>query len=208
MSQNQPKPLWRTPQQARSHKRFNQILDAASELFVEIGYDSVTTDEIAARANTSIGSLYRFFPDKLAVFQALLDRYLNLLRELSASFHTDEAMQLPLNTYVGLFVDGFDRFVSANPPFRQVFIQSRSISTAVEMSRAFYQELAQQLNNYFEVLNPALEQNQRSLIATITVEIACALDVLAVSGDRIFQHQVLDETKKLLIAYLQGYFPD
>jgi AcrR family transcriptional regulator len=207
MSPDQPKPLWRLPQQVRSHRRFNQILDAAAELCVEIGYDSVTTDEIAARANTSVGSLYRFFPDKLAVFQALLDRYLNLLRELSVSLHTDAAMQLPLDVYVSSLVDGFDQFVSANPSFSKVFLQSRSISSTVEMSRAFYQELAQQVNTYFEVLNPGLEQSQRSLIATISVEIAWALDVLAVSGDQIFQHKVLAETKKLLIAYLQGYFP-
>ena len=43
-------PIWRVPKPARSWERFHRILDAAAELFVEIGYDSVTTDEIAARA--------------------------------------------------------------------------------------------------------------------------------------------------------------
>jgi len=52
--------LRRLPQQARSRERFNRILDAAAELFAEIGYESATTDEIAKRANTSVGGLYRF----------------------------------------------------------------------------------------------------------------------------------------------------
>ena len=172
---------------------------------MEIGYESVTTDEIAARANTSVGGLYRFFPDKLAIFHALLDRYLNQLRELSAALHTKEAMQVPLDVYINQLVDGFDSFVSTNPGFRTVFVQSRLISTTVAMSTAFYQELAQQFAIYFVTCNPTLEPSQRELIATISVEVACALDILAVSRDRTFQCQVLTETKKLLIAYLQQY---
>lgn len=204
----QPTPLWRLPQQVRSRERFNRILDAAAELFVEIGYESVTTDEIAARANTSVGGLYRFFPDKLAVFHALLDRYLNQLRGLSATLHTEEVMQLPLDIYINQLVDGFDQFVSANPAFRTVFVQSRLISTTVEMNAAFNQEIAQQLTLYFAARNPDLEQSQRELLATISVEVASALDILAFSCDRAFQHQVLAETKKLLIAYLRQYIPD
>ena len=201
-------PLWRIPQQARSWERFHRILDASAQLFVEVGYESVTTDEIAARANTSVGGLYRFFPDKLAIFHALLDRYLNQLRKLAAALHTKEAMQVPLDVYINQLVDGFDSFVSANPGFRTVFVQSRLISTTVVMSTAFYQELAQQFSIYFAAGNPALEPSQRELIATISVEVACALDILAVSRDRTFQNQVLTETKKLLIAYLGQYLPD
>jgi AcrR family transcriptional regulator len=205
---SQSTPIWRVPQQARSWERFHRILDAAAELFTEVGYASVTTDDIAARANTSVGGLYRFFPDKLAVFHALLDRYLNQLRELAAALHTEEAMQVPLDIYVNQLVDGFDQFVSANPEFRIVFVQSRLISTTVAINEVFYQELAQQFTVYFAARNPALEQSRRELIATVSVEVACALDMLALSRDRIFQHQVLTETKKLLIAYLQQYFPD
>jgi AcrR family transcriptional regulator len=200
-------PIWRLPQQARSWERFHRILDAAADLFIEIGYESVTTDEIAARANTSVGGLYRFFPDKVTVFHALLDRYLNQLRELSAALHTEEAMQVPLDIYINQLVDEFDQFVSANPGFRTVFVQARLISTTVAMNAAFYQELAQLFTIYFAALNPALEQSQRELIATISVEVACALDILAVSRDRAFQQQVLSETKKLLIAYLRQYLP-
>lgn len=199
---------WRVPQQARSWKRFHRILDAAAELFAEIGYESVTTDAIAARANTSVGGLYRFFPDKLAVFHALLDRYLNQLRELSAVLHTEEAMQVTLDVYVNQLVDGFDQFVSANSAFRTVFVQSRLISTTTAFIAAFYQELAQQFTAYFAAHNPSLEQSHRELIATISVEVACTLDILAVSRDRTFQHQVLTETKKLLIAYLGLYLPN
>jgi AcrR family transcriptional regulator len=201
-------PTWRIPQQARSRERFNRMLDAAAELFVEIGYESVTTDEIAARANTSVGGLYRFFPDKLAVFQALLDRYLSQLRVLFAALNTAEALQLPLDIYISQLVDGFDQFVSENPAFRTVFVQSRLISSTITMSAAFNQEIAQQLSAFFAIRNPALTLAQRELLATISVEVATSLDMLALSGDRQFQHQVLAEAKKLLVAYLELYLAD
>lgn len=117
-------------------------------------------------------------------------------------------MQVTLDIYVNQLVDGFDQFVGANPGFRTVFVQSRLIPTTVAVNAAFYQELAKQFTVYFATRNPALEQSHRELIATISVEAACALDILAVSRDRTFQHQVLSETKKLLIAYLRQYLSD
>lgn len=202
-------PLRRLPKQARSRERFNRILDAAAELFAEVGYESVTTDEIAARANTSVGGLYRFFPDKLAIFHALVERYLSQLRELFATLYTEEVTQMPLDAYISQVVDSFDRFASANPAFRTVFVQSRLISTDIlAMDTAFNKEIAQQLSAFFAAYNPSLDQSQTELLAIVSVEVASALEILSLSRDRNFQQRVLSETKKLLTAYLRQYFPD
>jgi AcrR family transcriptional regulator len=75
-------PLRRAPKQARAQQRVSRILDAAEELFVEVGYDAATTNQIAARAGASIGSLYGFFPNKQALAQALADRYVEQLGAL------------------------------------------------------------------------------------------------------------------------------
>lgn len=199
----------RLPQQARSWERFNRILDAAAELFAEIGYESATTDKIAARANTSVGGLYRFFPNKLAIFLALVERYLNQLKALFAALHTEEATRLPLNTYISKVIDAFEQFVTANPAYRAVFMQSRLLSTEImAMDTAFNQEIAQQLAVFFAARNPTLAPHQRDLLATVSVEVASALEILSLTRDSHFQHQVLTETKKLLISYLQQYFPD
>ncbi len=55
--------------------RVSAIMDAANQLFAERDFDAVTMTEIAARSGTAIGSLYRFFPSKAAVAEALLERY-------------------------------------------------------------------------------------------------------------------------------------
>jgi len=50
------------------------LLAAAAQVFADKGYDAATTTEIAAAAQSSIGSLYQFFPTKQAVAQALIQQ--------------------------------------------------------------------------------------------------------------------------------------
>jgi AcrR family transcriptional regulator len=81
----------RKPQQARSIERVNHILKIADEVFAEMGFEAATTIEIAARAKMSVGSLYRFFPDKAAILKALAGSYLEQLQQVIAQLHTPEA---------------------------------------------------------------------------------------------------------------------
>lgn len=68
-------------QQARSIERHQRILDAATRVFSTKGYHGTLVDEIALEAETSKGGVYFHFPNKQAIFLALLDRLATLLRE-------------------------------------------------------------------------------------------------------------------------------
>lgn len=63
------------PKRQRGHERVAAILATSTALFLDKGYDAVTMTEIAAASHTAIGSLYRFFPSKEAVADALLGQY-------------------------------------------------------------------------------------------------------------------------------------
>ncbi len=52
---------------------------AADELFSEHGVDGVSNTEIAQRAGCSIGSFYRFFPNKEELVVEYVNRYLTAL---------------------------------------------------------------------------------------------------------------------------------
>jgi AcrR family transcriptional regulator len=58
----------------RSSVRTESILGAAQELFLKLGLRGTTMEAIAARAGVAKPTLYVYFPDKSAVFAALLDR--------------------------------------------------------------------------------------------------------------------------------------
>ena len=62
------------PVQARSAARLTALLDAAAHVVHEIGYERLTTAMVADRAGASIGTVYRYFPDRIAVLQSLAAR--------------------------------------------------------------------------------------------------------------------------------------
>ncbi|MEW6343842.1 MAG: helix-turn-helix domain-containing protein [Paraburkholderia sp.] len=63
------------PKRQRGHLRVAAIMEAGVAVFTEKGYDAATMTEIAARSGTAIGSLYRFFPSKEVLADALLLNY-------------------------------------------------------------------------------------------------------------------------------------
>lgn len=67
------------PVQARSTARLATLLDSAAAVIDEIGYERLTTAMVAERAGASIGTVYRYFPDRIAVLQALAARNLERL---------------------------------------------------------------------------------------------------------------------------------
>ncbi|MBX9718658.1 MAG: TetR family transcriptional regulator [Microbacteriaceae bacterium] len=67
-------PIRNEPVQARSTARLATLLDSAAAVIGEIGYERLTTAMVAERAGASIGTVYRYFPDRIAVLQSLAAR--------------------------------------------------------------------------------------------------------------------------------------
>ncbi|MGA2436636.1 MAG: TetR/AcrR family transcriptional regulator, partial [Bryobacteraceae bacterium] len=65
----------RTPVQERSQTTVARILGAASHLLAKRQLGEITTNQIARQAKLSVGALYRFFPDKQAIVDALAARH-------------------------------------------------------------------------------------------------------------------------------------
>jgi AcrR family transcriptional regulator len=63
----------KTPVQNRSRDTCQSILEAAAHILEERGIAGTNTNLIARRAGVSVGSLYQFFPDKHAIFAALIN---------------------------------------------------------------------------------------------------------------------------------------
>jgi AcrR family transcriptional regulator len=62
----------------KSERSRRAVLDAGLHLFSHQGYRATTVRDIAERAHVSTGNLYHHFPDKEAIFRALLDEYIEL----------------------------------------------------------------------------------------------------------------------------------
>ncbi len=68
---------------------------AAAAVIQERGFEAATMAEIAARADAKIGSLYRFFPTKDAVAEALMQRYTEILQAEYDAIHARAAAATP-----------------------------------------------------------------------------------------------------------------
>ena len=82
------------PQRGNGKARVAAVLEAAAAVIAEKGYDAATMAEIAVLAQAPIGSLYRFFPNKEILADALVQRYVVLV---NAAFDAIE-QQAPLHS--------------------------------------------------------------------------------------------------------------
>lgn len=106
----------RTPKRQRGHDRVVVLLEAAARVFARKGYEAATMTEIAAEAQSSIGSLYQFFPTKLLLAEALhIDRLERLkaglqnLAERSSGLSAADSGEAIFDA-LGAFIEEFPEF--------------------------------------------------------------------------------------------------
>ena len=72
------------PVQKRAKETVDQILDSAAILLDEVGVDVFNTNLLAERAEVAVRSVYRYYPNKLAVIVGLAERQATEWQELFA----------------------------------------------------------------------------------------------------------------------------
>lgn len=102
-------PIRNEPVQARSTARLAALLDAAAHVIDEIGYERLTTAMVAERAGASIGTVYRYFPDRIAVLQSLAARNAERVGERVVAEIRDPSR----DTWQSALEAGFDVFTAA-----------------------------------------------------------------------------------------------
>jgi len=65
----------RHPREERTKEAIDDILEATAQILKQVGVHKATTELIAAHLGLSVGSLYQYFPNKIAVYEALMMRH-------------------------------------------------------------------------------------------------------------------------------------
>jgi AcrR family transcriptional regulator len=84
----------RRPSQARSQKRFDQVLEAASTLIAARGLEPVSMTDIAEEAGMALTALYRYFPNKRAIIRELALMTLEADAEMNAEMASDTSVSV------------------------------------------------------------------------------------------------------------------
>jgi AcrR family transcriptional regulator len=178
-----------------------RILEATRELVETQPLESITTAAIARRADLPIGSLYQYFPNRLAVLAELARRGLREL-DTSAIAVLEGAHHLPWREAVDRVVDAhlaaFRRGPRATPLLRSLAPSAEFFEIDAESNARIADALA---------AHPALavcgDARERARIARVAVEAAAAVESLALRAGSASEARVLArEMKRLLKAYL------
>jgi len=195
----------RVPTQERSRKRVEAILDAAAIVFAKERFDAATMEAIAEQASTSIGSLYQFFPNKLAVFEALAGRSLDRARGQVDALLDEAAKGLSWRTLIDETIDRFALLRETDRDFRAMLVNFQLYGVYAEADKILHQYVIERVAVIVRRYAPDLAADQRRVVATLIVETISALLLHAQREKPPFAKRLLEEVKTLLHRYLAPY---
>ena len=191
------------PKQERGERRIQLILHAAEQLFAELGYKAVTTNEIAARAHTSIGTLYRFFPNKEAIVQHLTEQYMQELHAIHYEMFRPEAVTMPLQDLIDHLVDPIVALKFAHPGLVLLYIDSHVALQAPPEFQQLLDESVMKIEELWTQRFPHLAREMCHLYAVIFFQIRLAFLSLAFMQASAAQEPIITELKNNLFRYLE-----
>jgi AcrR family transcriptional regulator len=176
------------PQQTRSRDKLGRILAAAAGLLAELPYQEVSTRLIAERAEVSVGTLYRYFPDRDSIAEALLASW---LEDLMTTFRQSDPPSRA-GSFIEQAIDTYAEVFRRVPGFRQVFYDA---PRSRELDRQ--QRKSDELTARYRL--PADGLAARCLVA---VRVADHLVGLAFRDEPDGDRHLLGEAKTMICRYL------
>jgi len=190
-------PVRVAPQQERSERRLAAFLDAAAELFAEVGYETATMTAIAERSGSSIGALYNYFPDKQALALTLVNQY---GQEIEAHWKPlmEQAAKLTHREFASLFIERITEFVRKRPAYLRLLAAPVRLRRPPAAKKTLWATIA----NAFRAKNPSLSDEQSVLAAKVTIQMVRGLMTVYAEAEPKGKDLVVDEFKKVLTSYL------
>lgn len=185
------------PRQARSRATIDAILDAAARILGERGWAGLTTNAAAEIAGVSIGSLYQYFPNKLALVEAVRQRHLN---EVLAVLHAAADDKKTRKRRVEALIDGMIAVHSRYPAAYRVLLEE---SPRGEDSRDTYDFFETECRKAYEAIFKA--NSRRATDARIGAQVLAGAAAGAVHEAARQGALALPALRKELIVLIESY---
>ena len=191
------------PVQVRSSKRLATLLDSTAAVVHEIGYETLTTAMVADRAAASIGTVYRYFPDRIAVIQALIARN----RQRAEDAVVDSITRSFSTTVSGVLDEVIDRYAALfreEPGFRSLRLGDVLDIRPAQSARGGNAALAHAIGDQLaEKLSLTLDSKARMAVETV-VDVIDSLLARAFSRVDKGDQAVIAETKRVAQLVVAG----
>ena len=182
-----------------------EIDKSAAELFAELGYARATTNKIAERAGVSVGSLYQYFPNKLAVLAQLARRVMESVDMRTASLIAEEFGVLPWDQAIDRAIDVTMQGYAEQPGYVQLLLSIRPTPEFGAITDESNERVAALL-----AMHPALQAvipaERIQLVTRSAIRAVNSLQDWALSvDDPGLADEIIGEMKTLLKGYLAVY---
>jgi len=190
------------PSQARSRITFDRILSVAKEIIVEQGIASLNTNLVAERAGINIGTVYHYFPDKIAILLELSKAD----RDLRSSYIIDKVSELPsapdLENWVHEVVELTYKLRRDHPATVELRRAIRSIPELLNADRIRNEEVVTRLTTLYSVRFPNATPARRKMVARVNYETLTGL--LDAYGDDITHDKTFySEVATMIVAHMK-----
>ena len=191
------------PVQARSSERIGALLDAASAVVSEVGIERLTTAMVAERAGASIGTVYRYFPDRVAVLGAMSLR--SFERFLRASVENlEKAAPKTLDEAFGCLIDAAIELHRTEPGYTSIRLSDQIALPEVDGGTAAAARIAGPLAAVFVEQLDVTDDGTLAGRLDIALTMADALLVRAFIADPKGDADAIAATRAVVSAYLAG----
>jgi AcrR family transcriptional regulator len=198
----------RRPSQERSRDRVERILDATAALLGDTPVEKITTAAIAELAGVPIGSVYQYFPNKLAVLAELARRVMEQVDLKTASLIAEDFGVLPWDQAIDRAIDATMQGYAEQPGYAQLLLSIRPTPEFRAITDESNERVAAML-----ALHPALQAvipaDRIQLVTRAAIQAANSLQDWALSeDDPELTNQIISEMKTLLKGYLAVYMDE
>ncbi len=187
------------PTQERSKRKFDAMLFAARELLIDVGFESLTCEEVASRAEVPIGTLYQYFANKY-VLVCELDRQdtVGVSEELTSFASEIPSLEWP--HLLEKFLDHLAALWRDDPSRRAVWLAVQSTPATRATATVNEGVLAEQVARIIAPLTPNQRQ-RREMMSQVLVHTAYSLLSFSVQ-DGHDHAETVAELKRMLGGYL------
>jgi AcrR family transcriptional regulator len=111
------------PRQERARATVEAILEASARILDRQGWKGFTTNAVAEVAGVSIGSLYQYFPNKLALIEAILRRHFDEVLSALRLPNESASRPIPRTGRIERLVSGMITAHSIHPSLHRVLLE-------------------------------------------------------------------------------------
>jgi AcrR family transcriptional regulator len=186
------------PQQKRSALLVNRLLDAAEAVFAKHGYEGATMTAIAENAGTSIGGLYRYYPDKVAIAHALFLRYADESHSHWAEL-IEQAKDMPVQAFADRLLDHLENTTIKYPAYLALISAPLKFTRDASAKRS----IRVLFSKAFQAKNPALTANRAYMISNTVLQIIKGMIDVYAEAQVKDRPAVKAEFRRVLSCYLR-----